>query len=237
MSVVSQLWQTPVRHDQRTGTSHASASSSRLRVVVAPRDGEVAAGELDRRAVPGWPAGGCGGRAGVAAMPGVRPGAGPNGSVWMRAASRPSAARPALISSMNGAGPQRYASASRGGSSSASSDGGEPARAVEVAALDVVGAGAAVADVACARSGATASSARASAANGVVAAAARAVQPPDLALGVLLRQRVQHGEHRRGADAGADQQHRRVGVGVEDEGAARRGDLEPVADARGGVCR
>ena len=27
---VSQLWQTPVRHDQRTGTSHASASSSRL---------------------------------------------------------------------------------------------------------------------------------------------------------------------------------------------------------------
>src|SRR5688500_5525300 len=27
---VSQLWQTPVRHDQRTGTSQASASSSRL---------------------------------------------------------------------------------------------------------------------------------------------------------------------------------------------------------------
>jgi hypothetical protein len=30
ISPVSQLWQTPVRHDQRTGTSHASASSSRL---------------------------------------------------------------------------------------------------------------------------------------------------------------------------------------------------------------
>src|SRR6185295_16524946 len=29
----SQLWQTPVRHDQRTGTSQASASSSRLRNV------------------------------------------------------------------------------------------------------------------------------------------------------------------------------------------------------------
>jgi hypothetical protein len=28
--VVSHVWQTPVRHDQRTGTSHASASSSRL---------------------------------------------------------------------------------------------------------------------------------------------------------------------------------------------------------------
>src|SRR5690349_25155321 len=27
---LSQLWQTPVRHDQRTGTSQASASSSRL---------------------------------------------------------------------------------------------------------------------------------------------------------------------------------------------------------------
>src|SRR5271165_963476 len=26
----SQVWQTPVRHDQRTGTSQASASSSRL---------------------------------------------------------------------------------------------------------------------------------------------------------------------------------------------------------------
>jgi len=30
MSVVSQLWHTPVRHDQRVGTSQASASSSRL---------------------------------------------------------------------------------------------------------------------------------------------------------------------------------------------------------------
>src|SRR6476659_1493027 len=27
---LSQLWQTPVRHDQRTGTSHASASSKML---------------------------------------------------------------------------------------------------------------------------------------------------------------------------------------------------------------
>src|SRR4051812_29122180 len=30
MSVVSHVWQTPVRQDQRTGTSQASASSSRL---------------------------------------------------------------------------------------------------------------------------------------------------------------------------------------------------------------
>ena len=70
---------------------------------------------------PGWPAGGWGARAGVAAMPGVRPGAGPKGSVWMREPSIPIAARPALISSMNGTGPQMYASASRGGESSTSS--------------------------------------------------------------------------------------------------------------------
>src|SRR5215470_6053172 len=30
ISAVSQVWQTPVRQDHRTGTSHASASSSRL---------------------------------------------------------------------------------------------------------------------------------------------------------------------------------------------------------------
>jgi len=42
---------------------------------------------------PGFPAGGWGARAGVAAMPGVRPGAGPKGSVWMCDASRPMAAR------------------------------------------------------------------------------------------------------------------------------------------------
>ena len=47
-------------------------------------------------------------------------------------------------------------------------------------------------------------------------------------LGVLVRQRVEHGEHRRRADAGADQQHGRLGP-VEDERAARRGDVELVA--------
>ena len=40
-------------------------------------------------------------------MPGVEPAAGPNGSLWMREASMPLAARPALISSMNGSGPHR----------------------------------------------------------------------------------------------------------------------------------
>ena len=84
-------------------------------VVAVPGDREVAAGELDRRAVPGLPAGGWGALACAAAMPGVIPGAGPNGSVWMRAASIPIAARAALISSMKPAGPHRYAWALRGG--------------------------------------------------------------------------------------------------------------------------
>src|SRR6059036_3155175 len=95
------------------------------------------------RPFPGLPAGGWGVRASVAAMPGVRPGAGPNGSVWMREASIPIAARPALISSMKGAGPHRYASASRGGSSSASAD-ALRRPALSKSAFDVIWAGMAV---------------------------------------------------------------------------------------------
>jgi hypothetical protein len=60
--------------------------------------------------------------------------------------------------------------------------------------------------------GSESSSPAASLANAVVAVAARAVQPPDLALGVLLRERVEHGDDRRRPDPGADQQHRRVGL-------------------------
>ena len=152
---------------------------------------------------PGSPAGGCGARAGAAAMPGVRPGAGPKGSVWMRAASIPSAARPALISSMNGIGPQRYASASRGGASSTSSAAVRRPVCVEVPAFAVVGAGAAVADVGVhvrERCEERSDLGR----EGLLAAAARAVQPPDLPLGVLLGERVEHREHRSGADARAD---------------------------------
>ena len=131
------------------------------RVVVAPRDREVAAREPIVGPLPGL----AGGRV---RRPRRRrrdarrdPAAGPNGSVWMWEASRPIAARPALMSSMNGVGPHTYASASRGGSSSASTRRGETARAVEVAAFAVVRIGTAVEDGA-ARSGSEASSARAS---------------------------------------------------------------------------
>ena len=63
----------------------------------------------------------------------------------------------------------------------------------------------------------------------MLAAVAGAVQPPDLTLRVLRRQRVQHGEDGSGSDAGADQQDRRMGL-VEDERPAGRRDVEPAAD-------
>jgi hypothetical protein len=43
----------------------------------------------------------------------------------------------------------------------------------------------------------------------VLAPVACAVQPPDLAIGMLLRQRLKHGENWGGTDPGADQQHGR----------------------------
>ena len=107
------------------------------------------------------------------------------------------------------------------------------ADAVEVAAFDVVGGGTAIADVDVyvrerSEQGASFGG------EGLIAAAACAMQPPDLSLGMLVRQRVKHGEQWSRADAGADQEHwpaRRV----EDEGTARRGDLDLVADFQAGV--
>ena len=69
---------------------------------------------------------------------------------------------------------------------------------------------------------------------GVVAAAACAVQPPDLPIGTFLRQCVKHGENRGGSDTRTDQQDRCIGW-VEDEGAARRCDFETVANCEAGV--
>ena len=161
------------------------------------------------------------------------PGAGPNGSVWMREASIPIAAKPALISSMNGAGPQRYASAFRGGSSSASRDAVRRPALSKSRPSRSSGPWTAVADVGphvWERSEQRAGLGG----EGVVAAAACAVQPPDLSVGMLLRQRVEHGEDRGCPDAGADQQHGRVRL-VEDEGAPWCCDLELVANRNPGV--
>ncbi len=51
---------------------------------------------------------------------------------------------------------------------------------------------------------------------------------------MLFRQRLKHGENGRGTDSGADQQYGCLGP-VEDVRAARRRDLELVADRESGV--
>ena len=61
-----------------------------------------------------------------------------------------------------------------------------------------------------------------------------AVQPPDLAVGALLGQGLKHGDHGGGTDPGADQQYRRVRL-VEDERASWCGDVELVANGEMGV--
>ena len=103
----SHVWHTPVRHDHLTGTSQASANSSRL-----TKDGSQATDRLLRPKkidgpVPGAPAGACGARAGAATMPGVIASSGPNTSVLIRSGAVPRAVSAAARSCMNGAGPHR----------------------------------------------------------------------------------------------------------------------------------
>src|SRR5271169_510877 len=76
----SQMWQTPVRQDQRTGTSQASASSSRLwnlgsQETVRPARANEILGPL-----PGNPGGTCGSRRGTFFTPGVMGSPEPNTS-------------------------------------------------------------------------------------------------------------------------------------------------------------
>src|SRR5271165_1991087 len=77
----SQAWQTPVRQDQRTGMSQASASSSRLwnlgsHETVRPARANEICGPL-----PGDPGGACGSRRGTFFTPGVMGSPEPNSSV------------------------------------------------------------------------------------------------------------------------------------------------------------
>src|SRR5262249_16232178 len=66
------------------------------------------------------------------------------------------------------------------------------------------------------------------------AAAACAVQPPDLSLGTLVRQRVKHGEQWRRADARTDEKHG-AALRLADEGSRRRGNIDAVVDLEPGV--
>src|SRR5215469_6383790 len=69
---LSQLWQTPVRHDQRTGTSHASASSKMLRYIDAFQCAETPLRANDTSGpVPSSSLGKCGVRAPAPTTPGV----------------------------------------------------------------------------------------------------------------------------------------------------------------------
>ena len=85
----SQVWQTPVRQAQRTGTSQASASSSRLwnlrcQGTVSPARAKEMLGPS-----PGDPAGACGGRRVSSFIPGVMGLLEPKISVWMRSRATP----------------------------------------------------------------------------------------------------------------------------------------------------
>ena len=80
-SAVSHVWQTPVRHDHRTGTSQASASSSRLSNGAPHRTWRPLRANETCGPAPGCPDGRCGGRCGEAATPGVIDGAAPKISV------------------------------------------------------------------------------------------------------------------------------------------------------------
>src|SRR6516164_8758719 len=67
----SQVWQTPVRQDQRTGTSQASASSSRLWYLGSQETVSPARAKEILGPSPGDPAGACGSRRGAFFTPGV----------------------------------------------------------------------------------------------------------------------------------------------------------------------
>src|SRR5271154_5820117 len=84
----SQVWQTPVRQDHRTGTSQASASSSRLwnlvsQETVRPARANEILGPMRGDPV-GDPAGACARRRGASSTPGVMDLPEPKISVWTR---------------------------------------------------------------------------------------------------------------------------------------------------------
>src|SRR5271170_1599468 len=103
----SQVWHTPVRQAQRTGTSQASASSSRLwnlgsQETVRPARAKEILGPL-----LGDPAGACGSRRGASFTPGVTDLPDPKTSVWTRSGATPQPASPAFTSSRKAGGPHR----------------------------------------------------------------------------------------------------------------------------------
>src|SRR3954454_19334799 len=85
----SQVWQTPVRHDQRTGTSQASASSSRLWNLGSQEAVRPARAKEMLGPSPDDAAGTCGRWRGAFATPGVTHSPEPNVSLWTRSRDTP----------------------------------------------------------------------------------------------------------------------------------------------------
>src|SRR5579871_1339215 len=92
----SHIWQTPVRQDQRTGTSQASANSSRLWNCESQETVRPARANDIFGPAPGGPAGACGSRRGAALTPGVIGLPEPKISVWTRSRATPQLPSPAV---------------------------------------------------------------------------------------------------------------------------------------------
>src|SRR5580658_6789370 len=100
----SQVWQTPVRQAQRTGTSQASASSSRLWNLGAQETVSPARAKEILGPSPADPTGACGSRRGASRKPGVMDSPEPKISVWTWLRATPQAASPAVKSLRKAAG-------------------------------------------------------------------------------------------------------------------------------------
>src|ERR1700754_318649 len=101
MTGVPHVWHTPLRHENRVGTSHASAKSRMLpysddQLTVSPLRENDTGGP-----VPAGPGGGCGRAVDLSMMPGLIGGRAPNSSVRIFAGSIPASARALRISTMN----------------------------------------------------------------------------------------------------------------------------------------
>src|SRR5215472_12456752 len=103
----SQVWQTPVRQDQRIGTSQASASSSRLWNLESQGTVRPARANEILGPSPKEPAGTCGSRFGISATPGVMDLPKPKISVWLRSWTTPQPPSPAVKSLRSAGGPHR----------------------------------------------------------------------------------------------------------------------------------
>src|SRR5215472_18810649 len=104
---VMQVWQTPVLQDHLTGTSHASASSSKLRNWTSQRTLSPLRAKDTRGPVPFRLSGGCGEGRLASTTPDLLASTEPKISVWIDPGAAPQVRRPAVKSRMKRGGPQR----------------------------------------------------------------------------------------------------------------------------------